>query len=375
MSEDQTQDLRDFVDKVSEKSHLRVESDLGDGYFRLRASEAQRRQAQQDIRCCEDAVIEMLRNSRDAGAKNIFLATNSEENFRHILIIDDGKGVPTSHHKTIFEPYVTSKLDTMTHDSWGVHGRGMALYSIAENADDAYVIKSDNKIGASIYAKCNTKTLGEKRDQSSFPDFYINEQSELVIRGPKNILRTACEFAVENRGRVNVFIGSPVEIAATLYNIGLSKSDVKQIFKEPDEKTRLVDLIAYSSDVHDFKSYAKELGIYLSKRTARRIMDGDIKPQASILERISNKGIQSKADGIDEKSPALDIFDIKRIHKAAPKRKTIKIDAEDKEQLKKAVTSCYNEFAGKYYLNKDIEPEVKSKNNKITISFELSEIE
>ena len=112
-----SKDLKDFVDKHAQTSHLRVEKDLGDGYFRLRASEAQRHQAQQDIRSVEDAVIELLRNSRDAGAKNIFLATNSEENFRHILVIDDGSGVPRTHHKTIFEPYVTSKLDTMSMDS------------------------------------------------------------------------------------------------------------------------------------------------------------------------------------------------------------------------------------------------------------------
>lgn len=112
-----SKDLKDFVDKHAQTSHLRVERDLGDGYFRLRASEAQRRQAQQDIRSVEDAVIELLRNSRDAGASNIYLAVNTEDNFRNILIIDDGCGVPISHHKTIFEPYVTSKLDTMSMDS------------------------------------------------------------------------------------------------------------------------------------------------------------------------------------------------------------------------------------------------------------------
>lgn len=110
-------DLKDFVDNVATKSHLRVDKDLGAGFYRLRSAEAQRRQAQQDVRCVEDAVIELLRNSRDANAKNIFLAVNTEENFRHILVIDDGDGVPKTHHETIFEPYVTSKLDTMTTDS------------------------------------------------------------------------------------------------------------------------------------------------------------------------------------------------------------------------------------------------------------------
>ena len=117
MPEQTGTDLKDFVDKHAQTSHLRVEKDLGGGFFRLRASEAQRRQAQQDIRSVEDIVIEMLRNSRDAGARNIYVATNTEDSFRNLLIIDDGSGVPRSHHETIFEPYVTSKLDTMSIDS------------------------------------------------------------------------------------------------------------------------------------------------------------------------------------------------------------------------------------------------------------------
>ncbi|MDO5426938.1 MAG: ATP-binding protein [Coriobacteriia bacterium] len=117
MSEQTGTDLKDFVDKHAQTSHLRVEKDLGGGFFRLRPGEAQRRQAQQDIRSVEDAVIELLRNSRDAGASNIYLATNTEDAFRHILVIDDGSGVPKGHQKVIFEPYVTSKLDTMTTDT------------------------------------------------------------------------------------------------------------------------------------------------------------------------------------------------------------------------------------------------------------------
>lgn len=375
MAADNNNSLKDFIDSVADNSHLRVERDLGDGYFRLRATEAQRRQAKQDIRCCEDVVIEMLRNSRDAGAKNIFVATNSQENFRNILIVDDGLGVPKSHHKTIFEPYVTSKLDTMITDSWGVHGRGMALYSISENAEEAFVVNSDSGKGCSIQVKCDTAKLSEKRDQSTFPDFFVNEESELVVRGPKNILRACCEFAVESRGSANVYIGSPVEIAATLYNISLGDKDLKKVFKEPDNQTRLVDLIGFSCDVHDFKNYARELGIYLSKRTARRIMDGDIKPQISVLERISEKGIQSNAKGLDKNAPVFDIFDIKKIYRAQPKKNIIKLDAEDKESLKYAVCEEFAKIAGKYYLNPKIEPEFKSKNNKVSITFELEEID
>ena len=55
-------DMGDFLDASSE-SRLRVESDLGDGFVRLRVTEAQKRQAKQDIRSAEDVAIELLRNA------------------------------------------------------------------------------------------------------------------------------------------------------------------------------------------------------------------------------------------------------------------------------------------------------------------------
>ena len=68
-------DLADFVASHGGEGSLRVEENLGGGYVRLRVAEAERRQAKQDIRCVEDVVVEMLRNSRDAGARRIFVAT------------------------------------------------------------------------------------------------------------------------------------------------------------------------------------------------------------------------------------------------------------------------------------------------------------
>ena len=242
----------------------------------------------------------------------------------------------------------------------------MALYSIAENTDDACVVNSNTDLGCAIAVKCNTKNLSEKRDQSTFPDFCVNDEQELVVRGPKNILRTACEFAVESRKTCNVFIGSPVEIAATLYAVSRSETGVSAVFNEPDEKTKVVDLLGFSSDVHDFKKYAAEVGISLSKRTARRIMDGDIKPQASLLERIAKSGVRGEAS-------SLDISNITKVHKVKPKASTVKIDDSDKESLVNAIKQEFPNVAEKYYLKSDIDPKVTIKKNKISISFEVEE--
>jgi len=42
------------------------------------------------------------------------------------------------------------------------------------------------------------------------------------MRGPKNILRTAAEFALEHRRDCSVYCGSFTEVAATLYAFGMA---------------------------------------------------------------------------------------------------------------------------------------------------------
>ncbi len=96
-------DLISFIASMSGEGNLRVEENLGDGFVRLRVSEAERRQAKHDIQHVEDIVVEMLRNARDAGARNIYLATSKEEGVRTLLFLDDGSGVPEDMRDRIFD--------------------------------------------------------------------------------------------------------------------------------------------------------------------------------------------------------------------------------------------------------------------------------
>ncbi|MGL5172325.1 MAG: ATP-binding protein, partial [Olsenella sp.] len=132
-------DLVSFVASMGGERQLRVEENLGEGYVRLRVAEAERRQAKHDIRCVEDVVIEMLRNARDAGARHIYVATTRVGNLRTTTMLDDGSGIPADMQSKIFEARVTSKLESVRMDRWGVHGRGMALYSVKENSVSAEV--------------------------------------------------------------------------------------------------------------------------------------------------------------------------------------------------------------------------------------------
>ena len=135
-------ELVDFISAAGQERSLRVEEDLGGGYVRLRVSEAERRQARHDIRCVEDAVIELLRNARDAGARHVYLATSKDGDVRTLVVLDDGRGIPKGLRERIFDARVTSKLDSVHVDRWGVHGRGMALFSVRENALSAEVMAS-----------------------------------------------------------------------------------------------------------------------------------------------------------------------------------------------------------------------------------------
>ena len=131
---DDANTLIDFVSSVSGDAYLKVEESLGDGFVRLRISEAERRQAKHDIRSFEDVVVELLRNSRDAHARRIFIASSTRGRHAHA----DGdrrrcRRAGRTCTTRIFEPRVTSKLETMVMDRWGVHGRGMALFSVREN--------------------------------------------------------------------------------------------------------------------------------------------------------------------------------------------------------------------------------------------------
>ena len=161
--------LEQFIHSVSGDQYFRVEDDLGNGFVRLRAAEAQRRQALQDIRSFEDVILELLRNSRDAHARAIFLATWTEGSKRFATILDNGDGIPSSMHQTVFEPFVTSKLDSFHSDRWGVHGRGMALYSINQNVEKATILASQPGLGSVFHIQSDLSRLPEKRDQSTFP--------------------------------------------------------------------------------------------------------------------------------------------------------------------------------------------------------------
>lgn len=359
--------LTDFVEEVCGTGHLRVEDDFGDGFVRLRSSEAQKRQAKHDIRSSEDIVIEMLRNARDAHAQTIFLATSKKDDQRLITMIDDGDGVPVNMHEKIFEPRVTSKLDTVHMDKWGVHGRGMALYSIAENSTNAYIAASDKGLGSSIVVETNTRELSEKTDQSTFPIAAISESNTLSFRGPRNILRTACEFAFAHRKECKVYLGSPAEIAATLYEFGTqTPSQSERMFCDDITVVSVAERLGRANDPVEFAEIAQGIGLQLSERTARRILDGDLHPLDTLYQKIA----QSLIAHVDA-SAELPSDTPKTSHTT----KKVKFSKDDIATFNQAISTAYKDLAEKYYLDPDLSPEIKTKNKGLYITIPLEPID
>ena len=351
--------LQEFVEEVGKGSHLRVEHDFGDGYVRLRTSEAERRQAAQDIRSSEDILIELLRNARDAHASHIYVAIGKSGTKRTIIVIDDGDGIPASMHRHIFEPRVTSKLDTAHHDKWGMHGRGMALFSVSENAQEARVVASAPSEGASIKVVSDTSVLSEKADQSSFPTFLLNDQGTVDVRGPKNLLRTACEFAIEERASCSVAIGSVTEILAALHSYGIEHmSDVDRLFCQDADARPLVQRLATASDSRAVATIAADLGLEVSERTARRIMDGEVDSAESLLETITIQDGSAKGKG-RAKGPA------------ASAHPRVRLAQDESDRIAEAALEAYRAIAARYYLDGDVEPTVRVGSAKITVSIPI----
>lgn len=346
--------LIDFVSSVSGDAYLKVEETLGDGYVRLRVPEAERRQAKHDIRSFEDVVIELLRNARDAHAQRIFVATAREGSVRLLTMLDDGVGIPSALHDTVFEPRVTSKLETMVMDRWGVHGRGMALFSVRENVREARVAASAPHKGASVTVVADTSELTERADQSTWPVVEPDERGVLrVVRGPHNILRRLVEFCCEHP-ELELYVGTPTEILATLHTLGRRHLDVADLmFCDDLERLVVWQRPSACADASELGQTAEQLGIAVSERTAHRILAGELAPLEPLLTQLT---------GADEPdAPATP--DIYR------DRRSLHIHHGDLAAFRHELSRAFDVLAERYYLNLKGEPRVTVGRDSITVKF------
>lgn len=359
-------DLLGFVKRFAAPETMAVEEDLGHGYVRLRVTEAERRQALQDIRSVEDVVKELVRNARDAGATQVFVSFQKEKGrWRQVTVLDDGCGIPEDLHRRIFEARVTSKVEDVLEDRFGVHGRGMALFSIKQVADEVRLVNSVVGRGTAIHVRVDTRKVQERKDQSTFPRLEKDEEGRTVVAGgPHNVLRVLTEFAIGSP-EMKVFLGSHSEILATLYHRSLELRKSWAAGEKEARRPLWFDLggIREGRALHRFA--LEELGLPVSERNAFRILEYEIPPLMSIGELLEREGGQNCSRRADL---------LRRSKAEWGEQLSRRLRTQDLRELGDELHRLFREVGSRYYLEVE-RPVIKRRKDKLIITLRLHESE
>lgn len=348
----------DFVSSITDTARLRIEENLPHGFVRLKVAEAERRQAQHDIRLVEDIVTELARNSRDAGSRRVLVGFQKEQaRYRKIAVLDDGCGIPPDMHQVVFEPRVTSKRDDFEEDRYGVHGRGMALFSIRTRTPDARIAASRPGAGTAIVLTADTTRVPERSDQATLPRLETADGVLGVGSGPHNVARVLLEMSVDCAS-TDFYLGSFAEIIATVRRMPASASAgaavIWQAVADAADARELADLAAVG------------LGIPISERNAYRVLAGDIRPVGAILA-LADRSLSAGPSG--RPSPGRADGPDKRLKARSP---LARIAREDLEEIGSEAQGAAERVLGRYYLRVTGEPRVRKGRGKLTVSFHVA---
>jgi hypothetical protein len=220
--------------------------DLGSGFARLTGAEGSRRSPSR-LYYVEDALLELLRNARDAGARNVFVAsTLKDRRYRTLTVLDDGHGIPETYATLVFEPGVTTRhLNPVLDDpSEAPHGAGLSLYHIKSAA-----------VSAAVACASSPTSIKITFDTYIFPERALQSTSR---PSDTNILATLQKFSTND---FNLYYASPARILATLL------------------KTHIIRRPATTQELW---TTATGLGLEVSLRTAQRVRGGEISPISSV---------------------------------------------------------------------------------------------
>lgn len=265
--------------------------DLGDGFARLTGAEGARR-GPSPISCVEDALVELLRNARDAGAQNVFVATSlHRRRHRVLVVIDDGGGIPETHRDLVFEPGVTTRhLSPVLEPArpaaspgyppehsprhsprHAAHGAGLSLYHLKNAAESAAVAAASSP--TAIKAVFDTTSLPERVLQSK------------ARPSKTNLLATTQTFS-RNAPSTSFFLGPPARILAALLH------------------NRIIHNTA-NPTAGDLKDLAGGLGLDLSLRSVQRVLSGEIRPADRVPETTASPGVAGGGRAGGKEGPVL----------------------------------------------------------------------
>ena len=352
-------ELIDFVSSITDAARLRIEEKLPHGFVRLKVAEAERRQAQHDIRSVEDIVTELVRNSRDAGARNVMVGFQKEQGrYRRITVLDDGCGIPSDMHQLVFEPRVTSKSEDFEEDRYGVHGRGMALFSIRSRAEEARIVSSAPDRGTVISLIVDTDKVPERSDQATLPRMENVDGAREVGPGPHNVPRVLLEMSVDSK-EVDFYIGSFAEVLATARKLGGSCSG-----KEKEATWSSVAVLEDAKAIAEVS--AEKLGLPVSERNVYRVLGREITPLETVYRQ---------AEAVDEPDAvAGDTAPVERVERLSRARGSTarsplrRLGKADMEEIADGTSAVVERVVGKYYLKTAGHPKVRRGRGKLTIS-------
>ena len=159
-----------------------------------------------------------------------------------------------------------------------------------------------------------------------------------------------------------MYLGSPSEIAATLYAQASSRLDTSHLlFIDDENELPVVDRLGLASDAEDFIRICLGLGLEMSERTAHRILAGQIKPVRGVTARL----LRERDSTLHAPAP-VDL---------AKDRRGLRIAKDDMAQFSRAVERDFNELAARYYLNLCGDPKIRVSRDRITVTFDLAKEE
>ncbi|MBA2442124.1 MAG: ATP-binding protein [Rubrobacter sp.] len=240
--------------------------ELGHGFARLSGREGVRRVPPR-ITCVEDALFELLRNARDAGARNVYVAsTLRRRRYRILTVIDDGEGIPASYTDRVFEPGVTTRhlRPALSHADEPPHGAGLSLYHLKELSESAEFLSASNP--TSVRAAFDTSKLPETSLQSG-------------TRPSRSNIPATLDALALLQNSPTIYHATPSRILSTLLknHIIPPVSNVNR----PD-----ADKPGSASRVRE---EAKRLGLQVSGRTVQRVLRGSVDPAMPVEVRGSSE--------------------------------------------------------------------------------------